>query len=241
MREKCRAAIGGILSLSLGSLSLGSLAAAQTPQASSASASSTPAASATSAGGASAPATSASAASAPAAPAFLQSTGTPVEIDATKPLISVYIAPGIIDDTTPSYPDPFVKIGRTPVTVKVVPGVYTVNVESPDIPVGSTIVRVGAQPVHVRVKAGNDGIRGLGTLLLALGATSALAGLVVELSYSQAANGISKSKIAVPLFAVGGAGVAGGLTFYLLAGTSFEQDGLAPDRRGMSVGVRSVW
>jgi hypothetical protein len=176
------------------------------------------------------------------APAFLQpDTGTPVEFDATKPLLSVYIAPGIIDDTTPRYPDPFVKIGRTPVTVKVLPGVYTVNVESPEIPVGSTIVRVGTQPVHVRVKAGSDGIRGLGTLLLALGATSALVGLVVELSYSQAPSGISKSKIAIPLFAVGGAGVAGGLTFYLLAGTTFEQDGLAPDRRGMSFGVRSVW
>ena len=56
------------------------------------------------------------------------------------------------------------------------------------------LVRVGAQPVHVRVKAGSDGIRGLGTLLLALGATSALAGLVVELSYSQSPNGIAKSR-----------------------------------------------
>ena len=133
------------------------------------------------------------------------------------------------------------KIGRTPVTVKLAQGIYTVNVESPDIPVGSTLVRVGAQPVHVRIKAGSDGIRGLGTLLLALGATSALAGLVVELSYSQSPNGIAKSKIAVPLFAIGGGGVAAGLTFYLLSGTSFEQDGLAPDRRGMSFGVRSVW
>jgi hypothetical protein len=84
-------------------------------------------------------------------------------------------------------------------------------------------------------------MRGLGTLLLAGGATSLLAGLVVELSYSEAPNGISKSKIAVPLFAIGGVGVASGLTFYLLARTSFEQDGLAPDRRGMSFGVRSVW
>jgi hypothetical protein len=175
------------------------------------------------------------------APPFLQETGTALEFDSTKPLISVYLAPGVIEDTTPRYPDPFFKIGRTPITVKVAPGTYTVNVESPDTPVATTIVRVGAQPVHVRVKAGNDGTRGLGTLLLAGGATALLAGLVLELSYSPAPNGISKSKIAIPLFAIGGAGVAGGLTFYLLSGTSFEQDGLAPDRRGMSFGVRSVW
>jgi hypothetical protein len=164
-----------------------------------------------------------------------------VEFDASKPLISVYVAQGIIDDTTPRYPDPFFKIGRTPVTVKLAPGTYTVNVESPETPVATTIVRVGAQPVHVRIKAGSDGVRGLGTLLLAAGATSALAGLVIELSYSAAPNGVSKSKIAIPLFAIGGAGVAGGLTFYVLSGTTFEQDGLAPDRRGMSFGVRSVW
>jgi hypothetical protein len=220
-----RAALAGVLVLSL---SLGSLSSAQTAPV-------VPSAS-------SAPALSASAPSAPAAPSFLQpQTGTSVEFDATRPLVSVYVAPGIIDDTTPSFPDPFVKVGRTPVTVKLAPGVYTVNVESPEIPVGSTIVRVGSQTVHVRIKAGNDGVRGLGTLLFALGAASALAGLVVEVSYSQAPSGISKSKIAVPLFAVGGVGVASGLTFYLLAGTSFQQDGLAPDRRGLSFGIRSVW
>jgi len=233
MSEERTAAVAGVLSLSL---LIGSLASAQTSPAPSASASPAPAAS-TSAAAAPPPAPPA-----PALPAFFQpETGTPVEFDSTKPLISVYVAQGIINDTTPRYPDPFVKIGRTPVTVKLAQGTYTVNVESPDIPVGSTLVRVGAQPVHVRIKAGSDGMRGLGTLLLALGATSALAGLVVELSYSQSPNGIAKSKIAVPLFAIGGGGVAAGLTFYLLAGTSFEQDGLAPDRRGMSFGVRSVW
>jgi hypothetical protein len=156
-------------------------------------------------------------------------------------MISVYLAPGVVEDTTPRYPDPFFKIGRTPITVKVAPGTYTVNVESPETTVATTIVRVGTQPVHVRIRAGSESMRGLGTLLLAGGATAALAGLVLELSYSQAPNGISKSKIAIPLFAIGGAGVAGGLTFYLLSNTSFEQDGLAPDRRGMSFGVRSVW
>jgi hypothetical protein len=223
--HKRTAALVGTLSLSL-SLSLSPLAPAQTAPA--------PAS-------APAPAPAPAPASAPAPPFLQPDTGTPVEFDSTKPLISVYLAPGIVDDTTPRYPDPFFKIGRTPITVKIAPGTYTVNVESPDTTVGNTVVRVGAQPVHVRIRAGSDDMCGLGTLLFAGGAAAVLAAVVLELSYSPAPNGISKSKIAVPLFAVGGAGVAGGLTFYLLSGTSFEQDGLAPDRRGMSFGVRSVW
>src|SRR4051794_33067480 len=38
--------------------------------------------------------------------------GTPVDFDADKPLLSVYVAPGAFADTAPRYPDPFVKIGR---------------------------------------------------------------------------------------------------------------------------------
>jgi hypothetical protein len=214
------------------------------PPASSAPAASAPPPPASSAPAASAPpppASSAPAASAPAAPAFIQPTGTPVEIEATRPLISVFIAPGSFEDTTPHYPDPFVKIGRTPIKTKLVPGVYTLSAESPEIPVGSTIVHVGSEPVHVRVKAGSDGMRGLGTLLLAAGATAVLAGVVVELSYTKAPNGISKSKIAVPLFAVGGAGVASGLTLYLLSSTTFEQNGPTLDRRSAGLGLASVW
>src|SRR5262249_24571455 len=114
-------------------------------------------------------------------------------------------------------------------------------IESADTPAGSTIVRVGSQPVHVRAKAGSDSMRGMGTLLLAAGAASVLGALVVELSYSQAPNGISKSKIAVPVLIIGGIGVSSGLSFYLLSSTTFEQDGLAPDRRALSFGMSSVW
>jgi hypothetical protein len=211
--------------------------------------SASPSASASAAKAAQAPAGSAAsvASAAPAAPpsaspSFLQpETGTPVEFDASQPLVSVYVAPGAIDDTMMVFPDPFVKVGHTPLTVKLAPGDYTVHVESPEIPVRASPLHVGTQPVHVHIRAGNDGMHGLGTLLLAVGASSALAGLVIEVSYSEAPNGISKAKIAVPLFAIGGVGVATGLTLYLLTGTTIEQDGLATDRRAMSFGVRSVW
>jgi hypothetical protein len=178
---------------------------------------------------------------APAPPFVRADTGVDVEFDADRPHISVFVAPGIVEDTEPRFPDPFVKLGRTPLSVKLVPGVYTVTVESPDIATRSTVFQVGSQPVHVRVRSGSAGARGLGTLLLAVGAASALAALAIEVSYTETPSGISKSKIAIPLFIVGGVGLAGGLTIYLSSSTTIEQDGIKPDRRGGFIGVTSRW
>jgi hypothetical protein len=179
--------------------------------------------------------------SAPAPPPFVQpETGVAVEFASDQP-VSVFVAQGAIKDAPGVYPDPFVKLGRTPFSVKLVPGVYTVSVESPEITPESKVFEVGSKPVHVRVRSGNSGARGMGTLLLALGAASALAGVAIEVSHSEAADGISKHKIAIPLFIVGGVGIAGGLTIWLTSGTTIEQDGLKPDRRGGVVGVTSRW
>jgi hypothetical protein len=149
--------------------------------------------------------------------------GTQVTFESDRPLVSVYIAEGELRDTAPRWPDPFKKVGRTPVTVGLLPGTYTVNVESRDIPVASTVLRVGDTPVTLRVRGGNDGLRTMSTLLLAASATAVLAGIVVEASYSQAPNGISKSAIAIPLFVGGGLGLGAGLTCWLFAKPAFEQ------------------
>jgi hypothetical protein len=169
---------------------------------------------------------------------LLPTVGTPVLFWSDKPLLSVYLATGVIGDTTPRYPDPFVKIGRTPVTTSLPPGVYTVTVESPDVPASSTVFRVGPEPVSMRVRGGNDGMRTLSTLLLAAGATAALAGLVIEVSYSPTPSGISKSKLAIPLFIVGGVGFGSGLALYFASQPAFEQNGQKPDRR-VSLGWRT--
>jgi hypothetical protein len=178
----------------------------------------------------------------PAPPPFVQpETGVPVEFAADNPSVSVYVAQGVVEDTPGHYPDPFVKLGRTPFSVKLAPGVYTMSVESPDIATKSTVFEVGSQPVHVRVRSGKGSTREMGTLLLAIGAASALAALAIEVSYTPQPNGISKSKIAIPLFIVGGVGIVGGLTIWLTSGTTIEQDGIKPDRRGGFVGVTSRW
>jgi hypothetical protein len=178
----------------------------------------------------------------PSVPPFVQpATGTPVEFDSDRPLVSVFVAPGIISDTRPSYPDPIVKMGRTPLATKLAPGTYTVTAESPDITNGSAVFQVGTQPVHVRVRTGSSDMRTMGTLVLAVGIASLLAAIAVEVSYSQAPTAISKSKIAVPLFVVGGVGLGAGLALYFASGTTIEPDGPKPDRRGAFVGVTSHW
>jgi hypothetical protein len=176
-------------------------------------------------------------------PPFVQpATGTPVEFDSDRPLVSVFVAPGLISDTRPSYPDPFVKLGRTPMTTKLAPGTYTVTAESPDITSGSAVFQVGTQPVHVRVKTGSSDMRTTGTLVLAAGIVSLLAAILVEATYSPTLQGdIPKAKIAVPLFVVGGVGIGGGLALYFSSGTTIEQDGVKPDRPSAFVGVRSHW
>jgi hypothetical protein len=175
-------------------------------------------------------------------PPFVQpATGTPVEFDSDRPHVSVFVAPGIISNTRPSYPDPFVKIGRTPLATKLAPGTYTVTAESPDITNGSAVVQVGTQPVHVRVRAGSSDMRTMGSLVLGVGIASVLAAIAVEVSYSQTPTGISKSKIAVPLFIVGGVGVGAGLALFFASGTTIEPDGPKPDRAGAFVGVMSRW
>jgi hypothetical protein len=175
-------------------------------------------------------------------PPFVQpATGTPVEFDSDRPLVSVFVAPGIISNTRPSYPDPFVKIGRTPLATRLAPGTYTVTAESPDITNGSGVFQVGTEPVHVRVRAGSSDMRTLGTLVLAAGIASALAAIAVEVSYSQTPSGISKSKIAVPLFIIGGVGLGAGIALYFTSGTTIEPDGPKPNRPGAFVGVTSRW
>jgi hypothetical protein len=149
--------------------------------------------------------------------------GTKVTFESDRPLVSVYIAEGEVRDTSPRWPDPFKKLGRTPLTVGLRPGTYTVNVESPDIPVASTVLNVGDAPMTIRVRGGNDGLRTLSTFLLAASATAVLVGIVVETSYSQAPNGISKSAIAIPLFVGGGVGLGAGLTCWFFAKPAFEQ------------------
>ena len=185
---------------------------------------------------------SSSSAPSPALPAILDSpTGTPVEFHSDRPHVSVFVASGIIEDTGPHYPDPFVKVGRTPVSTKLRPGVYTVSVESPDIAVSHEVFQVGTEPVHVLVRGGNADMRNLGTLLMGIGAAGLLGALGVEVSYSQAPSGISKSTIAIPLLIVGGVGLASGLAVYLSAGTTIEPNSPSPDRRGAFVGVASRW
>src|SRR5258708_25706551 len=119
-------------------------------------------------------------------PAFVQpETGVPVEFDSNALHISVFVAPGVVSDSERTFPDPFVKLGRTPFSIKLAPGTYTMSVESPDISTASTVFEGGSQPVHVRVQGGGAEARGLGTVLIGVGAGGVLNAIASEASNAE--------------------------------------------------------
>jgi Ni/Fe-hydrogenase subunit HybB-like protein len=77
--------------------------------------------------------------------------------------------------------------------------------------------------------------------VLAIGGAALLSAIAIEVSYTQAPSGLSKSKIAIPLFIAGGIGIGAGLAVFLTSGTTIEPDGPKPDRRSAFVGVSSRW
>jgi hypothetical protein len=153
--------------------------------------------------------------------------GLTVVLECDKPWVYGYVAQGVHDDR-PAFPDPFVKVGRLPVSIELPPGTYTVLVEGESIPTATRVVRVDRTPVRIQVKGGSQGMRDAGSLLTALGGLALAAGIVVEVSGTRNQDSSTKQKIALPLIVGGAVGFAGGLTMFLVARSSISDDGPVP-------------
>jgi hypothetical protein len=160
--------------------------------------------------------------------------GFSVEVESSKPFVYIYVAKGAVD-TTPSYPDPFVKVGRLPVTIELPSGVYTLLAEGESVPTGSTVFEVRDRPVHVRVQGGSQPLRDTSTLLMAVGGIAVLAGLVVQLSRVAGEDSRQKNSIAIPLYVGGGIGLVSGITMFVVARTKLESDGFVPSTHGAAL------
>jgi hypothetical protein len=185
----------------------------------------------------------ADAASTPAEPAAANTRpfgpGTAVSLSSDRAHAYAFVARGAMD-TRPSYPDPFVKVGRIPVTLELPSGLYTVIVESDNVTTGSKVFEVGQTPVRVTVKAGASGLRELSGWTMALGAVALLAGGVFELSGTAGDSDREKHAIAIPLFIGGGVALGGGLAMWLASGTRLQADPVATgagDRAGSTPGL----
>jgi hypothetical protein len=156
--------------------------------------------------------------------------GYPVTLDCDKPFAYGYIAKGAVD-TRPSYPDPFVKVGRLPLVVELPSGVYTLLVEGETITPGSAVFEVRTAPVHVKVSAGKSGLRSFSSWTLAFGIAAVLAAGVFELSGGGKQDTHQKNAIGIPLFIAGGVMAVSGLTMYLVSRTTIQNDGFVPGQK----------
>jgi len=152
--------------------------------------------------------------------------GLAVQIDCDKPWVYAFVARGEHDDR-PAFPDPFVKVGRLPLSLELPPGTYTVLVEGDSVPTATRVFRVDRTPVRVTIKGGSQGLRDTGTLLTALGGVALVAGVLVELSGTKDEDSSKKQGIAIPLLIGGGVGFAGGLTMFFVSRTTSTDDGPA--------------
>lgn len=147
--------------------------------------------------------------------------GAPLHLTATRPL-DVYLVPGSGEIDPPSL-HRFVKVGKTPLTVHLPRGLYTLELESPDATTASTTLEMGEHPKHLVARAGSHELNVIGTFTTALGLTAALTGVVVIAAFSEEPSVESKeARIGIPLIVAGAVLTAGGVTMYLVSRTTIE-------------------
>jgi len=134
-------------------------------------------------------------------------TGTQVHVTATAPGVHVFVARGDVDANGAD--DPFEDVGAAPLTIELAPGTYTFETGSPATTVGHSVVRVGSMPLELQVKAGNATMKLLGSVVMALGAVAAVAGVVVLASVSPSDENFPRIPVSVPLI-LGGTAIFGG-------------------------------
>jgi len=137
---------------------------------------------------------SASAAPAPAAPVKTEPptpkrpliedpAGTPVTFTSTDVTMRAYIAHGDIRGEV--LPDPFEKLPPLPFTVKLAPGMYTVEAESPNASTGHDHIFVEHDsPIKVDIRSGNASVKAFGGVFIAIGIVAVILGIVSFVSIS---------------------------------------------------------
>jgi hypothetical protein len=192
-------------------------------------------------GPATAPAASPSAApAAPAAPAKTEPptpkrpliedpAGTPVTFTSNDVTMRAYLAHGDIRGEV--LPDPFEKLPPLPCTVKLAPGMYTVEAESPNASTGHDHITVEHDsPIKVDIRSGNASVKAFGGVFIALGIVGAILGIVSFISISPNDGNFNRWGVGGGLLggglAIGGLGI--GMT--IAGSTNIVSPHVAPGR-----------
>lgn len=166
---------------------------------------------------------------APKRPLIEDPSGTPVTFTSTDVTMRVYLAKGDVRGGV--LPDPYERLPPLPYTVKLAPGMYTVEAESPNASTGHDhIVVEHDSPITVVVKSGNASVKAFGGVFIAIGIVSVILGIVSIISISPNSQNFNRWGVGLPL-TLGGLGLGGlgiGMTF--LGTTNITAPHLAPGR-----------
>lgn len=134
----------------------------------------------------------------------------------------MFVAPAPPGGPPPSDYD-FKRVGVAPASFQLPPGNYVLEVEDEGVTSQDMNLAVGTDPVHVQIRTGSSDMAMVGSLTLGIGILCVLTGAGLLISGSSAPSSLDKSRIAIPLFAGGGALVGGGIGLYFASRTSVER------------------
>jgi hypothetical protein len=147
-------------------------------------------------------------------PAIEDATGAPVTFTSTDVTMRVYLARG--DVQADVIPDPFEKLPPLPTTVRLAPGTYTAEAESPNASTGhQRFVVEHDAPIVVDVHSGNASVKMFGGVFIGVGVIATILGIVSIISIAPNDQSFNRWAVGLPL-TIGGIGIGGlgvGMTF----------------------------
>jgi hypothetical protein len=117
----------------------------------------------------------------------------------------------------------FTRVGITPVTFQLPPGIYLLEAEGRDVTRGTRLFEMREGPRRLLVDTGSDGLSTAGTLLTGVGIVAILAGTVMAVGGASGQDSdLDKTTTMIPLFAGGAAALGSGIAMFVLSRTDIE-------------------
>jgi hypothetical protein len=166
-----------------------------------------------------------------------------VQFVSADPAIEIFLARG--DVPARAVPDPFERVGHVPLTMRLAPGLYTVETTSPRSSAGHTRLFVEeGTPLTVEVRAGDATVKALGSALVGLGIVAVVLGVVAIATISPNDQNYNRFGIGLPLLLGGAGGACAGWAMTALGSTNVDATHLPPTaavRSHASWGPSFVW
>ncbi len=156
-----------------------------------------------------------------AAPKIEDPNGTVVHVTASTINTTIYISKG----DTPSDPliDTYERIGIAPVAIKLAPGIYSIESSTPTASMGYTRFSVEQnKPIDIDVRNGDAMVRTIGDVLVGLGLSSILLGVLTATALAPHDSSYNRWAISLPLLGAGAGGTVVGIGMIAAGSTTFK-------------------